>query len=288
LEQGDNSNELFRRLSELPQDLEQLYSTTLESIPDSYLHDTCNYFDLILAWPGLPTLIEFALAAHPEENQTAKGFSSWSDIKTTRKEIICDKMRRRLQSRRKGLLDLVPEHPEHASIHEKGWLSYHRLSFLHGTTKDYISRKDVIGKIKARANKQELKDPNVALLLYWFQTMAKDSFQYKPVTGVRSWEAMLLFLRQGWYAEVATGQPQVQLLDDVNRIWYDKHPGWTDLFFHQYAPSFGRLGFPRGSTFYSLAVASGMILYVQEKIESGAIDGRSARSLLPFADGQTQ
>ncbi|KAH6669960.1 hypothetical protein B0J14DRAFT_545730 [Halenospora varia] len=305
LEQGDTSQELFDKLSGLPSALKELYTKMIDDIPDAYLHDTCNYFRLILSWPGIPNLIEFTLAAHPEEGAKGDTVLPWGDIRPHKRDQICRNMRRRLQSRCKGLLDLVPDDPRQPCLDHEG-ISFKGLSFTHGTAKSYVTRKGFLEELEARANQKNLKEPNVALALYWFQTIKYDSWLYKPITGERSFETLYLILRQTWDVEVKTGHSLREFLDDLNklwenaclhlqttnsavwhvpneRLWRETNNNWSDMFLQQFAHKWGTFGFPPGSNFDCLAVASNLIFYIQDKIEDGSINGSYARQLVPFA-----
>ena len=101
LEDGDNNEELSKRLDDLPPDLEKLYERIVEKIPAGYIQDFVHYFQIVLEAPGHLELAWFCLAVDgPEEaiNRRMGGLTS------NQLRAKCQNMERRLQSRTRGLI----------------------------------------------------------------------------------------------------------------------------------------------------------------------------------------
>jgi hypothetical protein len=62
LQNGDNVRELQQRLAQIPPELDDLYSSVLQSLDPFYLKDASHLFRIMRAAPGQLNLLEFSVA----------------------------------------------------------------------------------------------------------------------------------------------------------------------------------------------------------------------------------
>lgn len=116
LQNGDNVRELQQRLAQIPPELDDLYSSMLQSLDPFYLKDASHLFRIMRAAPGQLNLIDFSVAEELDIGLlSANRLVSLEPEEVSRRN---DVMARRLNSRCKGLLEVsrVVEHDE--SSHE--------------------------------------------------------------------------------------------------------------------------------------------------------------------------
>jgi hypothetical protein len=134
LSQDDRISDLQRRLDALPADLEKLYIAILDQLDPYYFQHASQYFIMTLESRLPPVALAF-LYADDESPETAlqmqvaptSGDENLSRIST---------LRRRLNSRCKGLLEVGPGH---------------RVQYLHRTVRDYLNNEDTRTKLQKAA-----------------------------------------------------------------------------------------------------------------------------------------
>ena len=128
MQNGDRVVDLQMRLDQLPPDLEDLYDKILSGLDPLYRGHATKLFKIVeVSYQPLPLLVlwfadELDLASslkQPIREPTADEIT-----------VILETMRRRLDSRCKGLLELSPQNED---IHEM------TVQYLHRTVKDYMS-----------------------------------------------------------------------------------------------------------------------------------------------------
>ena len=106
LQNGDRAADLYSRLDELPQDLQNLYEKILQSLDPFYRKHAFQYFHLVKSHPQPLTLLDFSFADEEPEFVLTCNIEPLSDDE---KRYRAESVRRRLNSRCKGLLEVSGE-----------------------------------------------------------------------------------------------------------------------------------------------------------------------------------
>ncbi|KAL8822625.1 MAG: hypothetical protein Q9191_006642 [Dirinaria sp. TL-2023a] len=127
---GDRVSDLRRRIDQLPGDLENLYQRIVMSLDPFYLEHAAQLFKLVQESTEPPSLL--LLSFTDEENPGFALNRSVEPISQEEKSLRADTMRRRLNSRCKGLLEAGQE------LSVPGDHSEDTVQYLHRSVKDYI------------------------------------------------------------------------------------------------------------------------------------------------------
>ncbi|KXH42773.1 hypothetical protein CNYM01_03796 [Colletotrichum nymphaeae SA-01] len=137
----DRVSDMQRRLDQLPQELETLYSTMLDSLEGFYFEHAAQYFLLVEAWKTSPPAVLFDFA--DEE----VGYPIKLRVRECSQDEIRERAetaRRRINSRCRGLLEVTS--PSSAA---KGVEGFGTVQYLHKTVRDYILSPAIDERIKA-------------------------------------------------------------------------------------------------------------------------------------------
>ncbi|KAK7448616.1 hypothetical protein CaCOL14_011739 [Colletotrichum acutatum] len=137
----DRVSDMQRRLDQLPQELETLYSTMLESLEGFYFEHAAQYFLLLEAWKTSPPAVLFDFA--DEE----VGYPIRLRVRECSQNEIRERAetaRRRINSRCRGLLEVTSP-----STVTKGVEGFGTVQYLHKTVRDYILKPAIDTRIKA-------------------------------------------------------------------------------------------------------------------------------------------
>ena len=130
MKSGDRVADLQRRLALLPPDLEDLYDRILRTLNPFYLEHAAQLFNVVQACPEPPllTLLSFADNEDPESacNRASE------PLLEEQLDIQADAMRRRLDTRCRGFLEVTQCDPEPACSRGR------TVQYLHRSVKDYI------------------------------------------------------------------------------------------------------------------------------------------------------
>jgi hypothetical protein len=132
LRDGDTMKDLLARISRLPSDLEELFRKILDHLDATYFEQASILFQLMAAAVPRPlTVLSFAFA---EEGFDAAMTATVGPLNPGQLSSRAETIRRRLNSRSKGLLEATPtkSHPERAQV-----------QYLHRTVKDFLARRDI-------------------------------------------------------------------------------------------------------------------------------------------------
>ena len=158
---GDRVSDLKRRLDLLPPDLSKLYERILSSLDQFYLEHAAQLFSLVGA-SSVP--MDLVLASFADEDDP--DFALHREISPLSEDEIVfrmDTMRRRINSRSKGLLEVkgLVSTPEGVSYNSRSREQY-TVQYLHRTVKDYIENNDVQKTLKSAM--RSTFDPHLRLL----------------------------------------------------------------------------------------------------------------------------
>jgi hypothetical protein len=279
---GTKPPKLLAKLIKLPKKLggpDGLYMNILQRLDPQQRADFWSMSNIMLcprpeyAWREVtPLFLSFAIEADPEEAIAMRvNFLDTKELKDRRENI-----KRRLRA----LGNLLEFHPSPYQDH---------VRFMHLTVKEFLLRADVKQKVTANIAMSTL-NLNVALLSTCL-TMIKsisDSPHRDDENRSNIVEGALYYAAQ---AEIATGAPQTELLDDLDatisiicrRDPLERHTFrsnrlyWND---HEIVERDGGCH----DDFMSLAVEADLTLYVQQKLEHGnVLADKPGRPLLAYA-----
>ena len=128
LRDGDTLHGLKARLLALPAELEELFMKILNRLDPEYFREASELFQIMHAAKTRLNLLELSLAHDGIEQAIAAPFTQFT---TREKKFRADNMRRRINSRCKGLLE-VPDLRKH------GYRA--RVQYLHRTVKDFLEK----------------------------------------------------------------------------------------------------------------------------------------------------
>jgi hypothetical protein len=130
LRDGDTIADLQARLLLLPSGLEELFEKMLRQLNPAYFEQASMYFQILRACTKPLTLLSLSFA----EEGLEKAISHKIRPETSEEQMFrAERMRRRLNSRCKGLLEAPAKGREmHKAI----------VQYLHRTVRDYICRQD--------------------------------------------------------------------------------------------------------------------------------------------------
>ena len=214
LRNGDRILDLRERLDLLPPDLENLYQRILDSLDPFYYEHAFRYFQLVRSAKDPPTLLTLSFADEAPEYVLTCPNSPLSPVNTIYR---AETMRRRLNSRCKGLLEIAlvdglgatdqnyvtiayqpvkpeesssSEPTEHSSLsHKSGigteirdlWMAESTVQYLHRTVKDFLEDPKVWARLTASS--KGMFDPYMALCRSHVSQLKVGLFQPSEVTN---------------------------------------------------------------------------------------------------------
>ncbi|PMD15069.1 hypothetical protein NA56DRAFT_734260 [Hyaloscypha hepaticicola] len=151
LTNGDRISDLQRRLDLLPPGLEDLFQKMLESIDPFYLEHASQLFQIIRVALVPPTLLYFSLA--DEENPDYVFRAPVRPMIEVEMLFRSKNMRRRLNSRCKGFIEVAPSPESQRSDRNPGdQMCSRKVQYLHRTVKDFLETPEAIDRIIAAAD----------------------------------------------------------------------------------------------------------------------------------------
>ena len=288
---GDRVSDLQRRLAFLPPDLESLYEKMLNSLDPFYSEHASQIFQHVRAAEGPPSLLCLSFA--DEEPDFAIKMKV-HPLPEAEKFSRADIMRRRLNSRCKGLLEVGPDVSTISEALDTGDVSLiqHPMSingrlaegifpadftvqYLHRTVKDFLETPRVWDRIIVAGPRTY--DPYLALFRAFIaQLKCLNPGSSRTEAFRRTVNACMFYAYRAQYRleEGQSVQSLVSLIDDVDRtatIFYKattNGPSWPcELLSDLYPDITVTDGFP----FLSLAVRLGLHSYVEAKVHHGCL-----------------
>ena len=189
---ADRIVDLQKRLDFLPPDLENLYEKILNDLDPFYFEHASQYFRLVRASPEPPTLLcMFFADEEPESFQTYKA----QILDNEEEQLRADVMRRRINSRCKGLLEVSPGYPKHRhGDSEMNWFKGIAPSNQKHHSSMFSSSPDSTVQYLHKTVKDFLESPKV-----WFQLLEKNANEYNPHLALcRSFVLQLKCINRAW------------------------------------------------------------------------------------------
>ena len=288
---GDRLSDLQRRLALLPPDLEKLYEKMLDSVDHLDVEHASQIFQHVRAAEEPPSLLCLSFAdEEPDFATKMKVQPLREDEKSSRAE----EMRRRLNSRCRGLLEVGPpvslvaeaidpgdvsltDHPMSVNdrLAEGTPLTDLTVQYMHRTVKDFLETPQVWDRIVRDGPRTY--DPYLALCKSFIaQLKCLDPGSSCTMAFKMTVRACMLYAYrvQDRLEEGQSAQSLVSLIDDIDRTATNFHevstkePSWPSKFLSNHHPD---PYVTSGLSFLSLAVSLGLHTYVEAKLHHGCL-----------------
>ncbi|KAF2009483.1 hypothetical protein BU24DRAFT_379902, partial [Aaosphaeria arxii CBS 175.79] len=142
---SDRLSDLQKRLDLIPSDLDGFYASILDHLDPFYFEHASQLFQILREAQGSLSLLDFSLA--DEEDPDAAIKAEIQILSHKDRAHRCETMRRRINSRTKGLLD-VPTLEHHRAEAEFLQLDTLKVEYLHRTVKDFLQAPAVWRRIE--------------------------------------------------------------------------------------------------------------------------------------------
>lgn len=268
---GDRITDLRKRFDVLPPDLSKLYRKMIQSLDPFYLEHAAQLFALVGA-SREPMNLLLASFVDEEDPQFALRleFKSMSDQEI---DIRMDAMRRRINSRSRGLLEVkggtsTPQGIGYdASSHKEVTVQY-----LHRTVKDFVESLDVQETLQ-RALKAPF-DPHLRLLagkLAYLKSMGTSILRRTALDDYILDSYVIDCFSNAYFVQAQSTVPMILLLDNLDEVCASipRRP-FLDRF-HDF-----------GGTFLSLAAACNIVEYVRAKATAPCLIRRTDQTHWPL------
>jgi hypothetical protein len=276
---GDRIVDLQRRLDLLPPELEELYDKMLHSLDPFYLEHAAQLFMLVHESPDPPPVLLLSFA--DEENWKFALDRPIETISQKEGSRRADTMRRRLNSRCRGFLEVSGSNRSLMENRFNDYANAPTVQYLHRTVKDFVESPKVQEKLKSAM--QTPFDPhlslcaaNVAYLKAVDQEVITpvDTAFWQIVTRCmystsrmlsKNYEAVTALMEEldktgGMLAKLGSkhlASPNVKHLAEFG-MWVQLHP-------------LSQCSQPFGNHFLSLAIRYGVVEYVEAKVTKGCL-----------------
>lgn len=212
---GDRVSDLQRRLDFLPPELEKLYDSMLSSLDPFYLEHAAQLFKLLKESPSPPTLLQLALT--DEENVCQFVLDrAVRTISPKEKRILFETMRRRLNSRCKGLLEVgtLPQSSGDAvNLVDQDKC---KVQYLHRTVKDYVESPKVQTKLESVMKAPF--DPFLSICagnLAFLKTIEQETLHFREDDVF--WIYVTQFMASAIQVSPRNHRQLIQLMDDLDK-----------------------------------------------------------------------
>ena len=244
LTNSDKLSDLQKRLQSVPADLEDLYEKMLNSIDDFYLENASQLFHIVLAAQSPPSVLGLSFA--DEEDSLLALRAQIKPLTDDGTLSRCEVMKRRLNSRCKGFLEVpspncdpnrppldivmsvkrelqcLGNHKEQDSCDQLPYeprrsgstlLAGQKVEFLHRTVRDFIAKPDVWTRLMS-ATMREF-DPNLALCRSYLLQLK--TLQPESLTRDGFWDIVTSYMHHAVLAADSTIGIHMTMLDELDR-----------------------------------------------------------------------
>ncbi|KAI0856249.1 hypothetical protein F4860DRAFT_493801 [Xylaria cubensis] len=264
LSEGDRWEEIHDMIDALPDDLSQLYQRIWSTINPNYISQSSHLFQIHRAYVGLIDDITLWLADHPDPLKLdTKEIHRY--ITGEERDVVTQTLRRRLNSRTRGLLELS---------------SHCKVEFLHRSVRDWIE--PIWDDIVAKSN--PAFDPNLCILkaqtVIVLSHLVRDSAgSFQSSERVIDKSFFLCLYYAGKVHDIASNKPTLvatldQLYDEIQEHW-DSFQSLSTVRLGQNRDSFQSLnpgesrqnrGVQVKTSFLGLVAQFGVLGYVRDKV----------------------
>jgi hypothetical protein len=273
---GDRVSDLKRRLDNLPPDLEKLYEKMLLSLDPFYLEHAAQLFSLVKIGTNPLSLLNASFADEDDLD-----FALRCEIRPLPMDEIVlrmDTMRRRINSRCKGLLEIKRSISlSDGSTHGVSSLEDPAVQYLHRTVKDYLEGDQAQRVLRPAV--RSTYDPELRRLagnIAYLKGVATSNRQISQDLAIGCFEHSRNVLQSNL-------PRMILLLDELKRVISIQGPSIVELVFkpasglrrsgHRatFSDLPGRSAWAIDDAFLSITVQHSVVEYVQAKAEAGCI-----------------
>jgi hypothetical protein len=129
-----------------PEDLESFFQHMIDSIPKVYRSQTARTFKVVLAADRPLKLMTYSFMDDLEEDPAWAFKLELQPMEQYEIQLRCDQMRRRLDGRCKGLLEVYAK-SNMGDSPDDITLNYYEVDFLHRTVRDFLQESRDINKL---------------------------------------------------------------------------------------------------------------------------------------------
>lgn len=146
LMEGDSAQELHQKIESVPENLEDLYMSSLRKVRPQHRGETRTLFEVVLKVQGPVTLLDLAMISEPSRSLKQERAAPFQD---TEVQELCHKMKRRLASRCGGLIETQETQAEELdqSSNETSHAYHHlgnlRVQIVHQTAKELLRKPEI-------------------------------------------------------------------------------------------------------------------------------------------------
>ncbi|KAH7371108.1 hypothetical protein BKA66DRAFT_424530 [Pyrenochaeta sp. MPI-SDFR-AT-0127] len=192
---GDQLDELYKRLDEVPIDLEELFWKMLTYVEEAHRIHMSQILQIMRGSIAPLTLLDFSYADDPDPEVVSK--VSFGTPNSQQVDARASRMRRRIKTCCKGLIESEPKHEQP--------LSEASVTYLHRTVRDYLERDGIWSQFLA------MTDDTFNLASRLFNTYAVhlkmrsvEYFEMPQNAGLKYfWEAVLYAIQYSIQADPA-------------------------------------------------------------------------------------
>ncbi|KAL5091206.1 hypothetical protein Trisim1_003178 [Trichoderma cf. simile WF8] len=261
LTNGDSLPALERRTRDLPADLESFFKHMLDSVEPFYHTQMVRTFQVAMGSRSPLPLMIYSFLDEDFENQNFAlqiPVKQMPMVEVVRRQ---DQLRRRLNGRCKGLLEVCRNSNE-------GPYMGHRVDFLHRTVRDFLRTKEMSDFLAEKAG--DHGGPNTLVFKSFVPLIKSIPWEEVDVSEGGLLSRMLGdAMHYAYKAELESGEPQVDLLDDLHRTlkFYATTTGKPIPWYKDcYTPSDDGTGYAPCQTFLEFAIQNGLCLYVRDQL----------------------
>ena len=278
---GDSVRTLRTRLERLPTGLEEFFRHILECVDDIHHEAMALTFQQALeATETLPLLGYSFLDEHDVD------FALKLDIQEMTHGELASRhasMRRRLNGRCKGLLEVVVEQPFTEEVTFWGI----RVDFLHRTVRDFLKSKEVQTSLAHYVNEEHFNTNSSLCRMYLalIKTMPKQSMEDISNRGIMRQQLDKL-MHHARLAEMELGKSDRELLDGVEQtlaVLFSRDQCYA-LKLNADKITLNHYTSYEFASVFELSVASGLNIYVTERLrEVPSLTSMGCRPILGYA-----
>lgn len=229
LTNSDRASDLARRLERMPEDLDELYKKILDHLDQFYFEHASQLFQIVRQSENSLSLLELSFA--DEEDPETAIRAEIGPLNEADKEYRCDAMKRRLNSRCKGLLEVPALQPK-SEKNRKGLvnsvldsdepifapddLANLKVEYLHRTVRDFLQKPDVWNFILS-ATKPSF-DPRLSLARGFLMRLKEHDADKFGKLDDNMWRTVALCWRYANEAEIDHDGSQTPLLQELDRV----------------------------------------------------------------------
>jgi len=302
LSDGDHLSDLQRRLDTLPTELENLFRRILHSSGHPYFRSASAIFQIFRASISPLSLISLSFADEEDPDLAIRAVVK--PITAEQKLYRALTMRRRLDSRCKGLLEITPIRIETESkevaflrdvskitVEHADLIAATKVEYLHRTVKDFLQTPDVWEELCAAThisfNPNTMLTRSFLMELKWIRSGPGDAAE-------RAWDTIFWVLKYSAKSEGQHGY-QFELVDELDKaateIFTKVHDslGRTLLERHWLSSerpahwSAARAPYSPDNTFLALIAQCGLTRYLNGKLTMEQVDKPAVEQLLRTA-----